>query len=119
MTSTDGRTYTGLPVFGLGFVCQPKTSVARELLDLLGVLVRGLALEAHLVPVERGRGLDVARHQPRRLGIVEVRDDEHGRGMLDEAVRHLLEAEPHVLEADLLGDHEERHGRELRDARGA
>ncbi len=35
-------------------------------------------------------------------------------GMLEEPVRHLLEAEAHVLEADLLGHREHRHGRELR-----
>ena len=32
--------------------------------------------------------------------------------MLEEAVGHLVEREPHVLEADLLADDVERHGRE-------
>jgi hypothetical protein len=34
--------------------------------------------------------------------------------MLEEAVRHLLEAEAHVLEADLLGDHQQGQRRSLR-----
>ena len=34
--------------------------------------------------------------------------------MLEESVRHLLEAETHVLEADFLRDDHERHGRDLR-----
>ena len=37
---------------------------------------------------------------------------EHGRRMLEEPVRHLFEREPDVLEADLLADDVERHGRE-------
>ena len=32
--------------------------------------------------------------------------------MLVKAIRHLVEAEPHVLEADLLGDGKQWHGRE-------
>jgi hypothetical protein len=38
--------------------------------------------------------------------------DEHRVAVLVEAVGHLLEAEPHVLEADLLRDRDERHVRE-------
>ena len=35
--------------------------------------------------------------------------DQHGGRMLEQAVRHLLQHQPHVLEADLLADDVERH----------
>ena len=38
--STDGRTYVGLPVTGLGFVSHPCASIGAERLDLLAELVR-------------------------------------------------------------------------------
>ena len=85
----------------------------REFLDLLSVLVRGLALESDLVPVERGSRADVARHQTRRLRVIHVGDHEHGRGVLQKAVRHLFEAEADILEADFLGDDHQRHRRAL------
>ncbi len=52
------------------------------------------------------------RRQPRRLGVGEVGQHQHGRGMFDEAVGHLLQREADVLEADLFADDIERHGRE-------
>ena len=86
---------------------------AVELIDLLSVFVRRATAQPHLLPVECGGQLGIARHQPRRLGIVEIGDHEHRGRMLEQAVGQLLEPEAHVFEADLLGDHEHRHGREL------
>ena len=50
--------------------------------------------------------------QPRRIGIGEVGQHQHRRRMLEEAVRHFLQRQPHVLEADFLADRVERHVRE-------
>jgi len=86
---------------------------AAQLLDLLRILVRGRARQTHLLPVERRGELRIARHEARRLGIVEVGNDEHGRRMLEEAVRQFLKPQPYILEADFLGDHEHRHGWKL------
>ncbi len=80
-----------------------------EFLDLTRVLVGGRPGQRNFLPVERRRIVHVARHEPGRLGVVEVGDDHHGGRMLDEPVRHLLQAEAHVLEADLLGDDEQRY----------
>jgi hypothetical protein len=43
---------------------------------------------------------------------MKIGDDEHGSRMLVESIRHLVEAEAHVLQADFLGDDEERRRRE-------
>ena len=64
------------------------------------------------MPVEGSGGVDVAGHEPRRLGVIEVGDDENGARVLGEAVGHLFQAQADVLDADLLGDDEERHRRE-------
>ena len=80
--------------------------------DLLGEVVRGGAGERGLVPHHRGRGRHGARREPRRLGVVHVRDHEHRRRVLVEAVGHLAQAQAHVLEADLLAHDVERHRRE-------
>ena len=66
------------------------------------------------MPDQAGRGVDRARLQPRRLGVIHVGQHQHRRRMLVEPVRHLFENETDVLEADLLADDEERHGREAR-----
>ena len=84
-----------------------------ELLNLLRVVVGGRAGETHFLPVQRRRQLRVPRHQPRRFGVVQVGHDEHGCRMLEQAIRELLEAEPDILEADLLGDDQHRKRREL------
>ena len=52
MTRTEGWTYVGLPVAGLGFVSQPCAR-AGERLDLLAELVSGVAAEPHDLPVQR------------------------------------------------------------------
>ncbi len=59
------------------------------------------------------RSSGVARRQLRRVHVAQVRDHEHGVRVLVEAVRHLLEPEPDVLEADLLRHRQQRHGREV------
>ena len=49
--------------------------------------------------------------EPGRVGIGEIGQHQHGRRMLEEAVRHLLHGEADVLEADLLADDVERRVR--------
>ena len=73
-------------------------------LDLLAELGGRAAGQRHLVPHQRGGGGERLGRQPRRLGVVHVGDDQHGRRVLVEAVGHLVEGEPGVLEADLLAD---------------
>jgi hypothetical protein len=80
----------------------------RERLDLHAQLVRGRSVEGHLPPAQLRGPLGVAREEHRCVGVGEVRDDEHGVRVLDEAIGHLLETEAYVLEADLLRDRE--HG---------
>ena len=80
-----------------------------EGLQLLVEFPGGGAGERDLVPVQGCGGLNAARHQPRSLGVIHVGDDDHRRRVLVEAVRHLLEAQAHVLEADFLADDLERH----------
>ena len=80
--------------------------------DLLAEIAGGRPRQRHLVPNERGGGGNRLRRQPRRLGIIHVGDDEHGRRVLVEPVRHLVERQPHVLEADLFARQVERHRRE-------
>ena len=92
---------------GLPAISQGRT----EGFDLLGIIVRGGAGQAHFLPVEGCRGLHIARHQARGLGVVEVGDHQHRGRMLDEAVGHFLQAQSHVLEADLLGHGQQGHGR--------
>jgi hypothetical protein len=78
------------------------------------VLVRVLAFQPDLVPVDRVGGFGTKGHEARRFGVVQVRDDEHRCRVLHETVRHLFEPEADVLEADLLRHHHERHGRKQR-----
>ena len=103
----------GIARFRAGLRLPAVCERAAEVLDLLRVLVRGHAVEAYLLPVERCRELGVARHQAGGFGVVEVGDHEHGSRVLDQPVGQFLEAEPYVLEADLLGDDQQRHRREL------
>ena len=87
---------------------------AFELADLLGEAVRGVAGQRDVLPDQALRRRHRARRQPRRLGIIEVGDDQHGGGMLEQAIRHLLQHQADVFVADLLGHDVERHGREAR-----
>ena len=80
--------------------------------DLLLEIVRGIAGQRDLVPDQARRRVQRLHVQPRRVGIVQVGEHQHGRRMLVEPVRHLLQREPDVLEADLLADDIERHVRE-------
>ena len=92
----------GLPVLGQE-ILQPG--------DLLLEIVRGVAGERDLVPDEAAGRRRRLHRQPRRFGVIHVGEDEHGGGMLEETIRHLLEREPDVLEADLLAGDVERHVR--------
>jgi hypothetical protein len=80
-------------------------------LDLLAELRGRAARERHLVPDERGGGGERLRRQPGGLRVVHVGDHQHGRRVLVEAVGHLVEAQPRILEADLLAHHVERQRR--------
>ena len=95
----------GPPVFG---------QKPLEIGDLLGEAVRRVAGERDILPDQALRGGGRARRQPRRLGVIEVRQDEHGRRMFEQAIGHFLERHPHVFVRDLLGDDIERHGRKAR-----
>ena len=83
-----------------------------EIDDLLLEAMRGIADERKLVPDQARGGVERLHGQPRRVGIGEVGEHQNGRRMLEEAIRHLLQREPDVLEADLLADGVERHVRE-------
>ena len=100
-----GRADPGAPVLGQ----EPF-----ELADLLGKAVRGIARQRDILPDQALRRGRRARRQPRRLGVIEIGDDQHRGRMFEQAVRHLFQHQPHVLVADLLGDDVERHGRETR-----
>ena len=76
--------------------------------DLFVELVRGIAFKGDLDPVERRRRLHRARHQPRRLGVVEIGQHQHRRRVLVEPVGHPFQPEAHVLQADLLAHDVER-----------
>ena len=99
-----------MPLVGLGLVSQPCASCRLERLDLVAELVRGGALEPDDLPVDRLVG--IGQRQRRRVRVAEVGDHEHRVAVLVEAVRHLLQAQAHILEADLLRDREHRHRRE-------
>ena len=71
--------------------------------------MRRIAGERQLVPDHAGSGVERFHRQPGRVGIGEVGQHQHRRRMLEEAVRHFLQRQPHVLEADFLADHVERH----------
>ncbi len=92
----------GLPVLG-------QKRLQRG--DLVGELGRRGARQRHLVPHQRGGRGERLRRQPRRLGVVHVGDHQHGRGVLVEAVGHLVQRQPHVLQADLLAHRVERQRR--------
>ncbi len=70
--------------------------------------------EGYVLPDQALRRGRRTRRQPGRLGIIEIGDDEHGGGMFEQPVGHLLQRQPHVLVADFLGDDIERHGRKAR-----
>ena len=80
--------------------------------DLLLEAVRRIAVQRQLVPHQARRGIERFHRQPRRVGVGEIGQHQHRRRMLEEAIRHFLQRQPHVLEADLLADGVERHVRE-------
>ena len=80
--------------------------------DLLAEFVPGGAGQGRFVPDQRGRRRERLGREPGRLVVVQVGDHQHGRRVLVEAVRHLVERQPHVLEAHLLADEVERQRRE-------
>ena len=59
-------------------------------IDLLRVLVRGVALELGDLPVEARGVLGKARPQCGRIGVLQVGDDQHRGRVLEEAIGHLL-----------------------------
>ena len=85
-----------------------------ELADLLGEAVRGVAGQRDVLPDQALRRRYRTRRQPRRLGVIEVGHDQHGGGMFEQAVRHLLQHQADVFVADLFGHDIERHGGEAR-----
>ena len=84
-----------------------------QLRDLPVELVRGVTFEGELPPVDARPGAVAGRLQPGGLAVVQVGEHHHGLRVLGESVRELLQGEPHVLQADLLADDEERHGGEV------
>ena len=101
-----------------GFRADAGAPVLRqksfELADLFGKAMRGIARQRDVLPQQALRRGRRARRQPRRFGVIEVGDDKHGGGMLEQPVRHLLQHQPDVLVADLLGHDIERHGGKAR-----
>ena len=97
------RTYAGFPIL---------RQERLEIHDLLLEAVRRIAGERQLVPDHAGGGIERFHRQPRRVRVGEIGEHQHRRGMLEEAVGHFLQRQPHVLEADFLADHVERHVRE-------
>ena len=80
-----------------------------EIDDLLLEAVGGIAGERQLVPDQARRGIERFDREPRRVRIGEIGQHQNRRRMLEEAVRHFLQRQPHIFEADLLADHVERH----------
>jgi hypothetical protein len=72
--------------------------------DLPLELARGASRERELMPHEAARRGEGIGPQPRRFRVVHVRHHQHGGRMLVEPVRHLLQREADVLQADLLAD---------------
>jgi len=60
--------------------------------ELLSVLVRRRAVQFDESPVYCGGLALVARRQPRRFGVIEIRENEYGCRVLDESIRQLFEA---------------------------
>ena len=109
-----GRVIDGI-AGGLADPCPPVLGQkSLELADLLGKAVRGVARQRDVLPDQALRSGRRARRQPRRFGVIEIGDDEHGGGMFEQPVSHLLQHQPHVLVADLFGHDIERHGRKAR-----
>ena len=100
-----GRTDSRPPVLG---------QKSFELADLLGKAVRGIARQRDILPDQALRRGRRTRRQPRRLGVIEIGDDQHRGRMFEQPVGHLLQHQPHVLVADLLGHGVERHGGKAR-----
>ena len=69
------------------------------------------SLQRHLMPGHRTRGDRRGRLEPGRIGIIEIGDDQHRGRVLLKAVRHLLQHQSHILDADFLGDGVERQPR--------
>src|SRR5262249_56261868 len=76
--------------------------------DLALELARGAPGQGELVPQQTARGGERVRPEPGRLRVIHVGHHEHRGRMLVEAIGHLLEREPYVLEAYLLADDVER-----------
>ena len=94
----------GLPAFG-----QKRFKRGDLLLERVG----GRAVHRQLFPHHAGRCLQRLGGEPRRFGIGQVGQDQHGRRMLDETIGHLVQGEAHVLETDFLADDIVRHSRKL------
>ena len=109
MTTTVGRSYSGLPVVGLTWVRQFSSRNGCSAGICCSNSCAVAPVERHLVPDEARRRGYRAGTQPRRIAVVEVGHDQHRRGMLEKAVGHLLQREADVLEADFLADDVERH----------
>ena len=80
--------------------------------DLFLEAVRRIAGQRQLVPDHARCGVERLHREPRRVRIGEVGQHQHRRRMLEEAVRHFLQRQADVFEADFLADGIERHVRE-------
>jgi hypothetical protein len=78
----------------------PLTRVRQLGEDLLLELGSGRALEHNFEP-DGVSGIAGRWKQPRRIGIRQVGQRQHQFGMLEKTVRHLVERQANVLEADL------------------
>ncbi len=106
-----GRTHVDrIARAGAGFGLPAVVERGLEFFDLLGVLMRASACQAHFLPVQSCRGKYVARHQARRLGVVEVGNDQNRGRMLVEPVGHLIQPETHILQTDFLRHRHQGNG---------
>src|SRR5713226_4929536 len=71
---TDNSANSGTPVFG---------QKPFEFADLLGKAVSRIAGQRDIFPDQTLRRGRRARRQPRRLGVIEIGDNEHGGGMFE------------------------------------
>src|SRR4029079_15694574 len=98
------------------FCADPRLPVLGEerleVGELLLEAVRGVAVHRQLFPHKAGRGAQRFDRQPGSFRVGEIGEYQHRRRMLDEAIRHLVQRQTDVLEADLLADDIEWRGRE-------
>ena len=99
-----------------GFLVRLDLPAVDQLLvdaaQLFTEFMRRCSLQRHFDPVQRGRLGDIVRHQPGRLGIIQIGNHDHAGRMLDKAVGQFLQRQANILQADLLADDEKGNSRE-------